>query len=101
MTAFTGYGVDLAELDAVVAHLVRTQGVIERLATDLDRQMAVLHDSWAGLAADAHLTAYAAWERRRAELSQALTALTDAAAAAHRHYLEAATANVRTWRSLR
>ena len=100
MTAFAGYGVDLDELDAVVAHLARTQGVVERLAADLDRQTAVLHDSWSGLAADAHLSAHAAWERRRAELSGALAALTDAARSAHERYAEAAAANARAWQRL-
>ena len=100
MTAFAGYRVDLGELDAAMTHLVRTHGVVERLAEDLDRQMALLHDTWTGLAASAHLAAHDAWERRRRELSLALAALASAAVSAHDGYAEAATANAADWRRL-
>ena len=55
------FKIDLDELDAVIGDVERTEGSLERLTDDLEKQMKALHDVWEGLAAQAHTEAHQQW----------------------------------------
>lgn len=48
------FKIDAEELDSVINGLERCEGDLETLTGDLERQMATLHETFEGLAAQAH-----------------------------------------------
>ena len=57
------FAVDLDDLDAVVADVAACERELTALADDVAREVALLHEAWSGLAADAQLAAQAEWDR--------------------------------------
>ena len=85
---------------AAVADVAPRERELTALADDVAREIALLHDAWSGLAADAQLAAQTEWDRGLAAMHAALTRLRVAARAAHEHYTAAAGANVADWSSV-
>jgi WXG100 family type VII secretion target len=94
------FAIDPDELDAVVADIARTESALETLTTDIERQVARLHESWDGLAAQAQREAQDEWEQGLLTMRQALADLRAAAEQASRNYSGAADANRSMWEEL-
>jgi WXG100 family type VII secretion target len=94
------YTLDPDDLDDVVVRLEGTESALLTLAADLDKQMAVLKETWEGLAAQAHTEAHQEWAQGMAAMKEAMTDLRAAARIAHGNYLAAADANVTMWEGL-
>ena len=88
------YRVELNELERFVQKLETFGRRAEAVTTRIDGQIAQLHTSWSGDAADAHRAQHDTWMAAATEMREALTGLRDAAHNAHRNYTEAATMNV-------
>jgi len=91
------YSVDRAELDAVIGDLQRCEDDLERITGDLEHQMAVLHETWEGLSAEAQRAAHQEWEKGMRTMHQALTSMRQAARTAHANYTHAVDTNVAMW----
>ena len=94
------YTLDPDDLDDVITRLEGTESALLTLAGDLDKQMAVLKETWEGLAAQAHGEAHQEWAQGMAAMKQAMTDLRAAARLAHGNYLAAGDANVTMWEDL-
>lgn len=94
------FTLDPDELDAVVADLSRTEAALETLTNDIERQIATLHESWAGLAAQAQREAQREWEQGLLTMRGALADLRAAATQASSNYNEAAATNRSMWEEL-
>ena len=57
------FAVDAGELDAVIGDMERTEGELQQLTDDVERQIAALQEVWEGLAAEAQRAAQAEWEQ--------------------------------------
>ncbi|WP_148613745.1 WXG100 family type VII secretion target [Nocardioides rubriscoriae] len=91
------FSVDRAELDAVITDLQQCEADLERITTDLERRMAVLHETWEGLSAQAQRAAHQEWEKGMRAMHAALTTMRRAARTAHDNYTAAVDANVSMW----
>jgi WXG100 family type VII secretion target len=94
------FAIDPDELDAVVADIARTESALEALTNDIERQIAKLHQSWEGLAAQAQREAQREWEQGLMTMRQALAELRAAADQASHNYNDAADANRSMWEEL-
>ena len=94
------FAIDPDELDAVVADIARTEAALETLTNDIERQVAKLHQSWEGLAAQAQREAQDEWEQGLLTMRQALADLRAAAEQASHNYSGAAEANRSMWEEL-
>lgn len=94
------YSIDLAELDAVVGDLERLETELESTTDDLERQIALLHTTWEGLAATAQKEAHEEWELGMTAMRAALAEMRAAARVAHDNYTRAHQANVTMWQGL-
>lgn len=92
--------VDLTELEAVVGDLVGCERLLERLASDLDRRMALLHEEWDGLAAEAQARAHESRRQGLSAMRDALGSLRAAASTAGENCSRAVEANVAMWAGL-
>lgn len=88
------YRVELEELVAFVDKLAAFEKRAEALATHIDRQVAELHASWSGEAADAHRARHEEWKAAADRMQQAVVELRQAAHTAHRNYCEAVELNL-------
>ncbi len=95
------FAIDTGELDAVVGDLEECEHELELLLSDLEKQMAALHDTWEGEAAQAHRVAHDEWSAGMRDMRQAMVDLRTAARAAHGNYTQAADANVSMWEQMR
>jgi WXG100 family type VII secretion target len=95
------YTVDLGLARDVVASLTAVESELDEVVVDLRWRVARLHETWAGTAAAAHLTAHGSWEASYREMHEALVAMRQALGAAASNYAEAAAANASTWNSVR
>lgn len=95
------YGVDLDELDHLVADLQGCESRLDDLAAALERETAALHDVWEGLAAEAQREAHEEWVQGQTTMREALGRLRAAARTAHGNYTAAVEANVAMWERLR
>ena len=94
------YRADLEAIDDVVRRLRATHVELEEPASLLDQRIAVLHEHWDGVAADAHADTHAHWEHGFAVMRAALADMRSAADTAHDNYLRAADTNLTMWRRL-
>ncbi len=92
--------VEVDELDDVVGDLEACEDHLTLLVEDLDRQVAALHGTWTGLAADAQRAAHAEWSGGMDAMRSSLGDLREAARLAHDEYASAASANVMMWREV-
>ncbi len=92
--------VELDELDDVVGDLEACERHLALLVEDLDRQVAALHGTWSGLAADAQRLAHLDWSEGMAAMRGSLGELRAAARLAHEEYAGAAATNVAMWREV-
>lgn len=88
------YRVELAELLAFVDRLQAFESRAEASAARVDEQVAALHNTWSGDAADAHRTRHQEWMDAATQMRDALAQLRAAAHNAHRNYTGAAQLNV-------
>lgn len=91
------YTVDLDRLQDFVSRLSQFDVRVEQIATELDHQIAVLHGTWAGHAADAHRSQHDEWTEAAAQMRDALKQLRTKVDAAHRCYAEAVALNTAMW----
>lgn len=88
------YKVELNELERFVEKLQAFERHAEAVTARIDGQIAHLHTSWSGDAADVHRAQHDKWVAAAAEMREALTGLREAAHNAHRNYTDAANMNV-------
>jgi len=98
--AVDDYTLDPDDLDDVVVRLEGCEAALLTLADDLDKQMAVLKETWEGLAAQAHAEAHQEWAQGMRAMRQAMVDLRSAARLAHGTYLAAGDANSTMWDQL-
>jgi WXG100 family type VII secretion target len=98
MTKFT---VDVEDLQRVKREMLTTHQRLQTLAADLEKQMATLHDTWEGEAAEAQKLAQAEWRKGFALMRDALEELHLVATTAHTNYTASADANLAMWNQLR
>ncbi|MEV5002326.1 WXG100 family type VII secretion target [Nocardioides sp. LML1-1-1.1] len=94
------YSLDPAELTGVIEDLVLCRRTMEARVVDLRRQLEKLHQTWDGLAAEAHVVAQAVIEDGLAAMDLALDDFTATSASARAGYQVAWDANVALWRSV-
>jgi WXG100 family type VII secretion target len=95
------YAVDLDLARDVVAALTEVEAGLDDVVVDLRWRVARLHETWAGTAAAAHLTAHGSWEASYREMHDALAAMRRALHTATANYGAAAAANTSMWGSVR
>ena len=88
------YRVELDELLAFVDRLQSFEQQAEAIAARVDGQIAALHDTWTGNAAEAQRAQHDEWMAGAAQMREALAQLRAAADNAHQHYTDAARLNV-------
>jgi WXG100 family type VII secretion target len=88
------YRVELEELLAFVDKLQAFETKAEAIASRVDGQIAALHTTWAGTAADAHRTSHDEWMAAATQMREALADLKEAADTAHRNYTDAVKTNL-------
>jgi WXG100 family type VII secretion target len=91
------YRVELEELLAFVDRLQAFEQRAETVAADVDKQIADLHGSWFGNAAEAHQSHHDEWMAAAAQMREALGDLREAASKAHRNYTEVIEINTAMW----
>lgn len=94
------FKIDLDELDAVIGDIERTEGSLERLTADLEKQMKALHDVWEGLAAQAHTEAHQQWNDGMSIMREAMAGLREAGRTAHGNHTAAGQSNLQMWSDL-
>jgi WXG100 family type VII secretion target len=94
------FTVDLDEVTALVARAEAFGAQVGETSSRLEREVAGLHLTWTGLAADADQRAHREWTAGAREMADALAELTGLAQHAHNEYLSAATDNHRMWSPL-
>lgn len=94
------FTIDAGELDAVIGDLEACERELELLISDLEAQMAALHETWEGSTAEAHRVAHDEWTAGMRAMRLAMTALRTAARSAHRNYTTAAQTNVAMWEGM-
>ena len=100
MSSFS-YAVDLDLARDVVASLAAVETELDEVVVDLRWRVARLHETWAGTAAAAHLTAHGSWEASYREMHEALVAMRRALRTAASNYFSAATDNTSMWNAVR
>lgn len=95
------FQVDLARLTALLAHMTRFDRELEAELAAAERNVARLHRTWTGAAAEAHRLAHAEWQQGAAELRTSLAALARGIDTAHKNYRSAGETNAAMWRQLR
>jgi WXG100 family type VII secretion target len=88
------YRVELDELLAFVDRLQSFEQRAETIATRVDQQVAGLHDTWSGEAAQAHRAQHDQWSAAATQMREAVAELRVAAHDAHRNYTDAAQTNL-------
>jgi WXG100 family type VII secretion target len=95
------YAVDLGLARDVVASLAAVESELDDVVVDLRWRVARLHETWAGTAAAAHLTAHGSWEASYREMHEALAAMRRALWTAASNYSAASEANTSMWNAVR
>ncbi|MEW5812509.1 MAG: WXG100 family type VII secretion target [Actinomycetota bacterium] len=85
---------ELDELLSFVDRLQSFQQRAESLAARIDAQVASLHESWSGSAADEHRARHNEWMAASADMREAAVELRAAAHNAHQNYTTAAQLNL-------
>jgi len=95
------YAVDLDLARDVVASLAAVESELDEVVVDLRWRVARLHETWAGTAAAAHLTAHGSWEASYREMHEALVAMRRVVGTAASNYFSAASDNASMWNAVR
>lgn len=88
------YRVELEELLSFIDRLQEFEQRAEAMAARVDAQVAGLHDTWSGVASDAHRARHQEWMAGAHQMREALAHLKTAADTAHRNYTDAARLNL-------
>ncbi|WP_029107066.1 WXG100 family type VII secretion target [Mycobacterium sp. URHD0025] len=91
------YTVDLDRLQDFIGRLVQFHSRAEQVAVEVDQQVAALHGTWAGDAAEAHKRQHDEWTEAAAQMRAALEQLRTKIDAAHRSYAGAVALNTAMW----
>ncbi|MCV7203563.1 WXG100 family type VII secretion target [Mycolicibacterium peregrinum] len=91
------YTVDLDRLQDFVSRLSQFDAQAEQVAAEVDRQIATLHGTWTGDAADAHKSQHDEWTAAAAQMREALKQLRTKVDAAHRCYSDVVALNTAMW----
>ena len=100
MSSFS-YAVDLRLARDVLRSLAAVESELDEVVVDLRWRVARLHETWAGTAAAAHLTAHGSWEASYGDMHEALMAMRLAIRTAASNYSAAATTNTSMWNEVR
>jgi WXG100 family type VII secretion target len=95
------FTVDPEDLLRVMGEMASCEKRLEGLATDLEKQVHLLHESWEGEAATAQRLAQTEWATGFCRMREALRGIRAAAQVAHGNYTGAATTNLEMWSQLR
>jgi uncharacterized protein YukE len=93
----TRYSVDLDELLSFTNRLAVFNRQAEEIAQSVDRQIAQLHDTWAGIGAEAEKDYHETWVRLAKEMREAVAFLRENAERAHRNFTEVGEFNKAMW----
>ena len=88
------YRVELDELLAFVEKLEAFGTKAEAIASRVDGQVADLHGTWSGSAADAHRSGHDGWMAGATQMRDTAAELKAAANIAHRNYTDAVATNI-------
>lgn len=88
------YRVELNELEGFVEKLQAFEQHAEAAINRIDQQIAQMHTSWSGDAADAHRAQHDEWVAAARQMHEAVVALRTAAKDSHRNYSEAVDLNL-------
>ena len=91
------YRVELEELLAFVERLQSFERRAESVAGAVDKQIAALHESWDGSAAESHRSHHDEWMSAATQMREALSDLRKAATTAHSNYSEVIDINTAMW----
>ena len=96
-------GREFLEIRAKILEIAAAFDRLERAVGDVsdDPRVARLHETWAGTAAAAHLTAHGSWEASYREMHEALVAMRRALGTAASNYFSAASDNASMWNAVR
>jgi len=97
MTGFSGFGVDLDQLDEVIAEMATCGEALDALLDEVSLRVETLHTTWSGAAALAQEEAQAEWAAGFRQMRDALASMRAAGQVAHRSYGDAAATNLRMW----
>jgi WXG100 family type VII secretion target len=95
------FTIDAEDLLRVIGEMASCDTKLKCLATDLEKQIHILHASWEGDAATAQQLTHAEWATGFCQMRRALADIRAAAQVAHGNYTGAATTNLEMWRQLR
>ena len=90
-------GVDLGELDRLVARMAAFEQQLDTLDAEVGRHAGRLRTGWRGATAEAQRETQRRWSAGAAEMRTALTQLRALAATAHANYEAAVRANAVLW----
>jgi uncharacterized protein YukE len=91
------YSVDLDELLTFVERLAQFNRRAEEIAKSVDHQIATLHETWAGLGAEAEKQYHETWMRLAREMRESAERLRVTAKGAHDNYTDVAALNSSMW----
>lgn len=91
------YVVDLDELMAFAERLGRFNRRAEEIAQTVDQEIAQLHNTWAGIGAEAEKHYHETWMRLAGEMRASAELLRMTAKDAHRNYTDVAALNSSMW----
>ena len=100
MSAHPRHVVDLDLLATTIEALAACEQSCDEALDDVRRDVARLHLTWAGRAAEAQTEAQAAWEAGFAQMRDGLATMRSAAATSHGNYRSAVEANLAMWEAL-
>lgn len=93
----TGFRVDVEQLGEIVDQMARYESQLQEALDDIDGQIARLHGTWSGAAAQAQLADQQRWRDGADRMHAALVVMRQIAATAQQNYTDAATTNARMW----
>jgi uncharacterized protein YukE len=91
------YSVDLDELMAFAERLAQFNRRAEAIAQAVDQEIVQLHNTWAGVGAEAGKHYHETWMRLAGEMRESAEHLRVTAVDAHRNFIDVAALNSSMW----
>ncbi|MEV6322657.1 WXG100 family type VII secretion target [Nocardia sp. NPDC051787] len=94
------FAVDLGQLEQIITRLTGLAGFIADHLDEIDDRVATLQGSgWEGVASRGYSDAHQQWVTGAREFAEGIRDMSDAAKAAHGHYIAAVDTNLKMMRS--
>lgn len=94
------FTVDTDTLVGLVRRMSACEQTLEHLTNAVERDVARLHETWRGKAAQAQRLAHAEWEKGLRTMREAIAVLRHDAQLAHDNYHGAGETNLEMWRAV-